>query len=459
MGVVMMVLGRQWIAVLAPFFIFFSLDTSQASYQCLQLFKSINIERYYGPIMADYLDKTKGLSPTQIVNRKLHLPMSQLVRAKLQQTKTFYEEILDKNKDVYWVEILPNGEAPLNRVAHQVWQSYQAKMVIALDRPDFGAGVVRFINSETGEYESIYLVGLKQFFKNEVNWREALHRHEMRHLGFPKKVTEGLEKGSAPLAAGGFLAIGGGKGFPEKAVINLKQESQHDDDVIHRELYVTETTYRDYMSLEEIWTHSRDLYVLIDSLERTLSNKNRQQIQNEVDKILESTSVILAILDRTAQLTWTVKPELFFVAGSHKTNSKNKHKVFTIGAAGLPARFFSQVSTFMYNHNILNGFYLLKSPYQQGGYFIFSIPLTQKTDIIDLPSLEMLMAQRADEIGSLATSFRYQMANAYNDLFQKQRLVLGASFESQKNETRLQDLQQSLNSLREKLAYWSDKFR
>jgi hypothetical protein len=149
----------------------------------------------------------------------------------------------------------------------------------------------------------------------------------------------------------------------------------------------------------------------------------------------------------------------FYTAYSQQEGSYARLKIQAQGELEWTPWLESQTTSFLYAHQIVHGFFFLKSQNEQERNFLLSLPLAKLSENLSLEQLQNRMDLRSDQISLAAIRYRYRLANAYQDLFLKYHRWIGDLPSSESVEVLGQQLFDSMVSLRKTVAQESIKFK
>lgn len=430
--------GRKTKTALAPFCLFFSLLISfqaQSSNQCIDLFK-VDLQERYGALIEHYRSKTAGLSKEQVVEQGLNIEMLYLIRLKMAESQTQYIHVVNEKDQLSAVQILPTAEGSShNKMALELWRSHQAKVFVDLLGRDIEAGVFSGFDLQGFKYDRILILSLGEFIFDGLRSRSEVFRHEMRHLGFLKKIYQGMGgHQKIPITTGMVLAKNQNRGF-RKDVRGLTVEG-----------------YRDFMSFEELWNYTTDARFDVEQLLRRIQQQKKlDDIYLREAKIESAVRRLIAFFERTAQVGQQFELKNFYAVTTFLDSKTGKPSVslMTKERNGEAIDFLSEWQSLLYGHNIVHGIYEIKSPRETEGEFWLSLPLLSSANpkAGDYQYVERQMSQRMQTLANISRQSAEDLLIAYNEWRSNSNKFLYSAHDSQSSAELAKNYIKSLEGL------------
>lgn len=430
--------GRKTKTALAPFCLFFSLVISfqaQAANQCLDLFK-VDLQKRYGSLVDHYRNTTEGLSKDEVFAQGLNLEMLYLLQIKMAETQTQYALVTNERDQLEAVQILPIADGSWqNQIALDVWIKHEAKVVVDLSGRNIEAGVFTGFDIQGFKYDRILILSLSEFLFDGLQNRSDVFRHELRHLGFSKKIRERALLQKIPLTTGMILA-------------------QKDSEGFRREILgIQENGYRDFMTFEELWTYTADAqFGVAQLLRRIKQQKNLNEIYKHTASIESAVRRLIVFFARTAQIGKQLSLQDFYsITTFIDPATKGASVSFMAEEKNANIDLLSEWTPLLYGHDIVHGIYRVKSTNPAEGSFWLSLPLAVREDprSTDFVILQRRMNQRIVELVSASEKSRDELLKSYNRWRQATQNFLYSPHEQQNTKDLAIAYIQSLDALNE----------
>ncbi|MBY0384515.1 hypothetical protein K2X05_05100, partial [bacterium] len=299
------------------------------------------------------------------------------------------------------VQVLPMVEGSWqNKMALELWQKHGAKVFVDLLGRKIAAGVFSGFDIHAFKYDRILVLSLAEFMFDGLQSRSEVFRHELRHLGFIKKIREGALTEKIPLTTGMILAQSEVAGF-------------------RREIWgLQEDGYRDFLSLEELWTYTHDARFDVEILLRKIKQqKDLNDIYERNERIENAVRRLIVFFARAAQIGDSMRLQDFYTLTTFIDSRTQRPSVSMMsGGQGSEVDLLSKWAPLLYGHDIVHGIYKVKSNHQDEGFFWLSMPLTVREDKQsgNYLFLKRQMNQRIASLASISQKSREDLLPSYN---------------------------------------------